>query len=118
MGVTKIWCSFRLVLKGKTGKITPVSSRLRFLQEFSGNNFAFSDPEDNTSIPFNKGDIGDLLLLRTLLAICQKSREPSFWEVVDYFVLLKYASLVALRNYLPELQACLNFALDSEDFFC
>ena len=42
---------------------------------FLANNFAFSDVEGNTSGPFNRGGIADLPLLRTLLTICQKSRE-------------------------------------------
>ena len=66
-------CSFRLVLKGKTGKEIPKSSRLEFLEKFSANNFALSDAEDNTSGPLNRGGIADLPLLRTLLAIHQKS---------------------------------------------
>ena len=63
----------------------PESSRLDFLEKFSGNNFALSDAEDNTSGPLNRGDIADLPLLRTLLAIRQKSGEPSFWEVMDSY---------------------------------
>ena len=55
--------------------------------------------------------------MRTLLAICQKFREPSFWEVMDSFVLLAYASLAASRTLLQRLLACLNFILDSEDDF-
>ena len=81
--VTEILCSFKLVLEGKTGKEIPESSRLEFLENFSVNNFALSDVEDNTSAPLNRGGIADLPLLRTLLAIRQKSREPSFWEVTD-----------------------------------
>ena len=114
LGVTEI-CSFRLVLEGKTGKEIPESSRLEFFENFSGNNFALSDAEDNTSGPLNRGGIADLPLLRTLLAIRQKSREPSFWEVMDSFVLLVYASLAASRTLLLQLLACLNFTLDSED---
>ena len=38
-----------------------------------------------------RGDTADLSLLRTLLAIPQKSPVPSFWEVMDYFVLVAYA---------------------------
>ena len=72
-GVTEIICSFKLVLEGKTGKEIPESSRLEFLEKFSANNFALSDAEDNTSGPLNRGGITDLLLLRTLLAIHQKS---------------------------------------------
>ena len=85
--VTEI-CSFKLVLQGKTGKETPESSRLEFLEKFPANNFALSDAEDNTSGPLNRGGIADLPLLRTLLAIRQKSGEPSCWEVMDSFVLL------------------------------
>ena len=90
LGVTEILCSFKLVLEGKTGKEIPESSRLEFLEKFSANNFTLSDAEDNTSGWLNRGGIADLPLLRTLYAICQKSREPSFWEVIDTFVLLAY----------------------------
>ena len=76
--VTEILCSFILVLEGKTGKEIPESSRLEFLEKFSGNNFALSDAEDNTSGPLNGGGIADLPLFRTTLAICQKSQETSF----------------------------------------
>ena len=78
--------------------------------------FALSDAEDNTSGRLNRGGIADLTLLRTLLAIRQKSGEPSFWEVMDSFVLLAYASLAASRTLLQWLLACLNFTLESEDF--
>ena len=99
-GVTEILCCFRLVLEGKTDKDIPGSSRLEFLEKFSANSFALSDAEDNTSRPLNRGGTADLPLLRTLLAICQKSREPSFWEMMDSFVLLAYASLAASRTLL------------------
>ena len=92
------------------------SSRLEFKEKFSAYNFALSDAEDNTSGPLNRGGIADLPLLRTLLAIHQKSREPSFWEVMDSFVLLAYVSLAASRTLLQRLLACLNFTLESEDF--
>ena len=95
------------------GKEIPESSRLEFLEKFPANNFALSDAEDNTSGPLNRGGIADLPLLRTLLAI-----QPSFWEVMDSFVLLAYASLAASRTLLQQLLACLNFTLYSEDLFC
>ena len=110
--------SFRLVLDGKTGKEIPESSRLVFLKKFLANNFALSDAEENTSSPLNRGGIADLPSLRTLLAICQKSGEPSFWEVMDSFVLEAYASLATSRTLLQQLLACLDFTLDSEDLFC
>ena len=115
LGVTEILCSFRLVLEGKTGKEITESSRLEFLEKFSANNFALSDAEDNTSGPLNRGGIADLPLLRTLLAIHQKSQVPSFWEVMDSFVLLAYPSLAASRTLLQLLLACLSFTLESED---
>ena len=118
LGATEILCNFRLVLEGKTGKEILKSSRLEFLEKFLANNFALSDAEDNTSGPLNRGGIADLPLLRTLLAICQKSREPSFWEVMDSFVLVAYVSLAASRTLLQLLLDCLNFTLDSENLFC
>ena len=65
-----------------------------FLQKFA-NNFALSDAEDNTYWRLNRGAIADLSLLITLLAIRQKSREPSFGEVMKSFALLAHASLGA-----------------------
>ena len=115
--VIETLCSFKLVLEGKAGKEIPESLRLEFLEKFLGNNFALSKAEDNTSGPLNRGGIADLPLLRTLLAIRQKSREPSFWEVMDSFVLLAYASLAASRTLLQQSLACLNFTLDSEDIW-
>ena len=112
LGVTEILCSFKLVLEGKTGKEIPDSSRLEFLEKFSASNFALSDAEDITSGPLNRGGVAHLPLLKTLLAIRQKSQEPSFWEVMDSFVLLEYASLAASRTF------AMNFTLDSEDSFC
>ena len=64
--------------------------------------FASFKKEDNTSRLLNRGGIADLPLLRTLLAICQKSQEPNFWEVKDSFVLLAYASLAASRTLLQQ----------------
>ena len=113
LGVTEILCSFILVLEGKIGKEMPESSKLEFLEKFSENNFALSDAEDNTSGLLNRGGIANLLLLRTVLAIPQKSREPSFWEAMDSFVLLAFASLAASRTLLQQLLACLNFTLES-----
>ena len=93
-GVTEI-CSFKLVLEGKIGRKIPGSSRLEFLEKFLANNYALSDAEENTSGPLNRGGIADLPLLRRLLPIRQKSREPRFWDVIDSVVLLAYANLAA-----------------------
>ena len=83
LGVIEILCSFRLVLEQKTGKEIPKSSRSEFLEKFLANNFALLEAEDNKSGPLTRGSIADLPLLRILLAIRQKSPEPSFWEVMD-----------------------------------
>ena len=66
----------------------------------------------------NIGGIAGLPLLRTLLAIRQKSSEPSFWEVTDSFILLAYASSAGSKTLLQQQLACLNFTLDSEELFC
>ena len=84
----EILCNFKLVLEGKTGKEIPESSRLEFLGKFLANTFALSDTEDNTSGPLNRGGMVDLPLLRTLLAIRQKSHDPGVWEMMDPFVLV------------------------------
>ena len=91
---------FQISSRRKTGKEIPESSRLEFLEKFSANNFALSEAEDNTSGPLNRGGIADLLLLRTLLAIPQKYQEPSFWGMMDTFLLLAYGSLAASRTLL------------------
>ena len=68
-----------------------------------------SDAEDNAYSRF---------IFIYLLVIRQKFRKPSFWGVIDSFVLLAYVSLAASRNLLQPLLACLNFTLDSQDLFC
>ena len=73
LGVTETLCSFRLVLDGKRGKKISESSKLEFLGKYLANNFALSDAGGSNSRPLNIGGIEDFHLLRTLLAICQKS---------------------------------------------
>ena len=50
LGVTETLFSFKVVLVGKADKEIPESSRLEFLEKFSGSNFALSDAEDNTGL--------------------------------------------------------------------
>ena len=100
LGVMEMLRSFRLVLEGKIGNEIPESSRLELLKKFLVNNYALSDAEDNTFEPLNRGGKADLPLLRTMLAICQKFQEPSFWEVMDSFVLVAHASLAVSRTLL------------------
>ena len=81
LGVTELFCSFRLVRKEKADKeiLDTESSRLEFLEKFLANNFALSDAEvmlsqmQNTSWSLNRGGIADIPLSTTLSAICQKS---------------------------------------------
>ena len=100
LGVMEIVSSFRLLLKGKTGKKIPESSRLEFLEKFLANNFALSDAEDNTSRLLNRVGATDLLLLRRLLAIQKISPDPGFWEVMETFVLVEHESLAVSRTLL------------------
>ena len=41
--------------------------------------------------------------------------KKSFWEVINSYVLLAYASLAVSRTLLQRLLACLNFTLESEN---
>ena len=85
LGLMEILCNFRL------GKEMPESSQL---EKVLANNFAWSDTEDNTSSPLTREGLADLPLFRTLLAICQKSLEPCFSEMMDSFVLVcKFGNL-------------------------
>ena len=70
-------------ISSRREKEIPNSSRLELSEKFLANDFALSDAEDNTSGLLNRGGIADLPLLRTLLAIRQKSQEPSFWEMME-----------------------------------
>ena len=98
---TEILYRFELVLEGKACKEIYESSRLEVFERSSRNHFALSDTEDSTSGSSYSEGTADLPLLRTLLiAIRQKWQEPSFWEVIDIFVLLAYASLAASRTFL------------------
>ena len=87
----------------KIGEEIPESSRLAFSERFLSNNSALSGAEDNTFGPLNRVGIPDLPLLRTLLAIRQKSREPCFWEVID-----SDGKFDSFKNPLSELQIILQ----------
>ena len=110
----EILCSFRLALEVEIGKEIPELSKLEFSEKILANNFVLSDAEGNTSGLLSRGGTADLLLFRTLWGIWQKSWKPSFWGVMDSF-LVAYASLAASTTLLQRLLACLNFTLDSED---
>ena len=83
LGVIKILCSFRLVLEGKIGK------EIEFLEKFIANNFTLSEAEDTTSRPLNRGGVAYLPLPDL----------TSFWEVMNSFALVAYASLAASRTF-------------------
>ena len=105
LGVTEILCSFILVLEGKTGKKMSESSILKFLEKVFRKQFCFIRCTSLLVIAsglFDRGGIVDLLLFRRLLAICQRSREPSFWEVMFFFVILAYTSSAISRTYLQQ----------------
>ena len=96
----EILFSFRLVLEGKAGKEIPEASRLELLEKFLANNFVLSDAEENIPRLLYRGVKADLPL-----AVCQKSRKPKVWEVIDFFVLVAYASLATSRTFLQQLLA-------------
>ena len=52
---------------------------------------------------------------KTCKELPESSQEPSFQEVMDFFVLSAYVSLAASRTLLQRLLACLNFTLEAED---
>ena len=79
LGIREMFYSFILVLKGKTGEEIP-ESRLKFLENFSANNFALSDAKDNTTGPLNREGIADLPLLRTLLAFTKRPKSHVSWN--------------------------------------
>ena len=78
----------QLSFRRKIGKDKTESSKSEFLEKLLGNDCALSDADKNTSGLLNTGCISDLILLRTRLSGCYKLQEPSFWEVIKYFVLL------------------------------
>ena len=116
-GVTEILCSFKLVLEGKTGKKISESSKLEFIEKYSANNFALSDAKDNTSLSLNAEGIADLSLSRTLLAIRHKSRERSFWQVMDSFVLLAYCKFGSFNNLFATITSLVELYLTIRRFF-
>ena len=68
LGVIEILCNFRLVLEGKTCKEIPESPRLEFLGKFLAVLISQMAEKKNSEL-LNRGDIADLSLWRTLLAI-------------------------------------------------
>ena len=115
LGLMEILCSFRLVLEGKKGKEIPESSRFEFLEKFLANNFALSDAEDNTSGPLNGGGIADLPLLRTLLAICQKSQGAKFLGSDGLFCVSNICKFGSFKNPFATIT---SLSENSEDLFC
>ena len=95
LGVIEILCSYRLVLEGKASKDIFKSSRLEFLV-----NIFLLDAEVNTSWVLSRGVIADLFLLRTLLAILQKS-----WESREKAKVLRVGDRVLLM--LVAVQPCI-----------
>ena len=66
--------------------------------KFLANNFALSEAEDNTSGPLIRGGITDLPLLRTLIAIHQKSWELSTFGKVGHFCFISISKFSSFKN--------------------
>ena len=94
-GVTDFLCSFTLVLKGNTGKgfIKIRVPRKVFSQQYY---FIRCRIEHLQAVEYKK--YSRFTFVEN--TIHQKSREPSFWEVIHSFVLLPFASFVASRTLL------------------
>ena len=86
----EIFCCFRLVLEGKTGKEIP-ESRLEFLEKFLANTFALSDAEGNTSSLFIGGDIAYLTLSN--LPKVQRAKFLGSDEVFWFSSICKFGNL-------------------------
>ena len=78
VGVTEIFCGFRLVLERKMGKVKPESSRLEFLDKFLANNFILPDAEDNTSRSLDRGGIAFAFVENTISNLPEVLR-AKFW---------------------------------------
>ena len=85
MRVTEILCSFRLVLKGQTGKEILESLRSEFTEMVLVNNFALSDTERNSSEPVVAGDIADWpLLSKTFTKSTDSQVSGKWWTLLFY----------------------------------
>jgi hypothetical protein len=71
--IEMISCSVR---DGKSGRIYNKSSSVEFAENFRAKRLALSFEDVKTSGPLKRGGIEDLPLLRILLDILQKSRDP------------------------------------------
>ena len=89
----EILFSFRLVLEGKAGKEIPEASRLELLEKYLANNFVLSDAEENIPRLLYRGVKADLPL-----AVCQKSRKPKVWEVIDFHCFSSICKFGSFQN--------------------
>ena len=88
------------------------SSRLEFLEKFSASKYCFirCRIQHLQAVEYRK--YSRFTFFEN--TIHQKSRKPSFWEVIQSFVLLAFARFVASRTLLQWLVTCLNLALDAD----
>ena len=89
---------FQISSRRQTGKQIPQSSRLEFLEKFSGKNFALSGAEDNTSGPLNRGGIADLPFLRTLSPKVMRAKFLGSNELFCFVGICKFGSF---KNSFP-----------------
>ena len=87
LGVIEI-CSFRLVLERKTGKEIPEPSKIRVISKNFNEQFCFIKCRRQYLWALEKRWYCRYLCWEHFyVAICQKPHKPSFWEVIDSFVL-------------------------------
>ena len=78
LGVTEIFCIFRLVLEGKKSKKIPESSRLDFLEKKKQTIFALSSVEGYTFRPLNRRGINRFTCVESVFSNSPKVLRTKF----------------------------------------
>ena len=89
-----------------------------FLEKVLANNCALLDAEGNTYRPLNREGITDLPLLRTLLAIRHKSREPSFLGSDGLFCFSSICKFDSFKNPFATITSLSELYFRFKDLFC
>ena len=110
LGVSEILCSFRLVIKGETGKKIPESSRLEFLEKYSVK-ILFYQMQKTTPLGCWIEEFSRFTFFENTISNSSKVLRAKFLEKDGLFYLLAYASFTASRTFLQQLLACLNFRI-------
>ena len=91
--VTEMLCTFRLVVEGKTAKEIPESSKLEFLEKSLANNCFIRCRRQHLGAVEQR--YSRFIFVEKTITNLPNVPQPSFWEVIDSFVLVAYAGLAA-----------------------